>query len=81
MMDCTGSIRACITDQLFQQFHLFHSRKLSRRINPSLLRGEDLNHCTIPFVSRMNAVSRFTSSSLSIVSLNPAWISRCGTNV
>ena len=28
-------------------------------------------YCTIPFVSRMNAVSRFTSSSFSIVNLNP----------
>src|SRR5687768_1397937 len=38
-------------------------------------------YCTMPFVSRMNAVSRFTSSSFSSVSLNPFCTSRCGMNV
>jgi hypothetical protein len=40
--------------------------------------GSLLHH---PFVNRMNAVSRLTSSSFSIVSLNPFWISRCGTKL
>ena len=35
-------------------------------------------YCTIPLVNRINAVSRFTSSSFSMVSRYPALISRIG---
>jgi hypothetical protein len=38
-------------------------------------------YCTMPLVNRMNAVSKFTSSSFNNVNLNPPCTSRCGINV
>ena len=37
-------------------------------------------YCTRPFVSRINAVSRFTGSSASFVTLNPLLTSTLGTS-
>ncbi len=55
-----------------------------RLLASSMVSASDISppgYCTIPFVSRMNAVSRFTSSSLSKVRGKPAEISLWATKL